>query len=253
MTRLRAISLTFLAGTILFAPQDGYRAEQDKPDSAPSLTELEVPNESEKKQIRDLIDQIARVEASISTMKDDLEVLGRVKDEVTVIYLRAEYRGEPGNQDRRFFVNEMVTVKWNGDKPGSFEFFRRQARIRGVYVIRKTMKADSMTEAATQDALTVPISITVQETLDSGRGQLTQFRIPAAGEAAVQDHKELVQSGNAAGQEAVVIYLRKVEDRLGVLRNYLQFLKDTERMMRYLIRNKLESDQNRYERTESLP
>ena len=57
-----------LLAALLFAPQHENRAEQNPGNGAPSLTELEVPNEAEKKQIRSLIRQIAEVEKSISAM-----------------------------------------------------------------------------------------------------------------------------------------------------------------------------------------
>lgn len=252
MSSPRAILLVF-ATAILFAPQDGFRAEQEKPESTPSLTELQTPNEAEKKQIRDLIDQIAAVERSMATMKDDLEVLNRVKDNQTTIYLTAEYAGEPGNRDRRYFVNENVTIEWEGEQPARFIFFRRQARIRGVYVIKKTIKADSMQEGSRNDSLSVPVQILVEETLDSGKGQVTEFRIPSGDEASIQDHKELVTTSTGADKEARVIYLRQVKDRLKVLRSQLQLMRRAERMMRYLIRSKLKEDHNRYERTNTLP
>ncbi len=236
---------------LLFAPQYENRAEQNSDNGAPSLTELEVPNEAQKKQIKDLIRQIAEVEVSIAAMKNDLEVLGKVQDGKSVINVAATYMGTAGNIENRYFINETATIFWDGDRLGKFQFFRRQAKVRGIYIIRKTVTADSMAQAAESGALDVPISILVQETLESGRGIVTQFKLPGPGQDSIKDHNELVESGQGK-QEVATIYLRKVNDRLEVLRNHLQFLRDTERIIRYLIRHKIQSDHYRYDRTRSI-
>ena len=235
----------------LFAPQYDYRAEQNADNGAPSLTELEVPNKAQTKQIRDLIQQIAEVESSIAAMKNDLDVLGKVNDGQTRINVAATYMGNPGNIEHRFFINEIATIHWNGNQIGKFEFFRRQARVRGIYIIKKTMTADSMAQAAESGTLQVPIAILVQETLDSGRGIVTQFKLPGPDQDSIKDHNELVESGKGK-MEVSTVYLRQVEDRLDILRKYLQAMRDTERIIRYLIRNKIKADHYRYERTKSI-
>ena len=235
----------------LFAPQYENRAEQNSTNGAPSLTELEVPNKAQKKQIQDLIQQIAEVETSIAAMKNDLDVLGKVQDGKTVINVTATYMGNPGNIENRFFINEIATIHWDGERIGKFEFFRRQARVRGIYIIRKTMTADSMAQAAKSGALEVPIAILVEETLDSGRGIVTQFKLPGPGQDSIKDYKELVESGQGK-KEVATVYLRQVQDRLDILRRYLQSMRDTERIIRYLIRNKIKSDHYSYERTKSI-
>ena len=240
-----------LLAALLFAPQHENHAEQNPGNGAPSLTELEVPNEAEKKQIRSLIRQIAEVEKSISAMKNDLEVLGRIQDGKSVIYTAATYMGTAGSIENRYFLNERATIEWEADRAARFELFRRQARVRGIYIIKKTMSADSMIQAAESNALNVPISITVEEILDSGRGLVTQFRLPGPDQSSIQDHKELVESGQGK-KEVTIVYLRRVDDRLDILRSYLQSMRDTERMIRYMIRNKIEADHHRYERTKSI-
>ncbi|MCB1304935.1 MAG: hypothetical protein KDK37_11680 [Leptospiraceae bacterium] len=241
-----------VALVVFFAVQYDFRAEQNADESTPSLTELEVPNADQKKQLRSLIQQIAGIEQTIGTMYDDLKVLGEVKDEKTVLYLAAEYMGDAGNQDRRFFINDRITIFWKDGQPSRFELFRRQAKVRGIYIIRKTMTAESMVEAARAESLSVPVQILVDETLESGLGVQTQFRLPGPNQDNLEDSSELVETTTGSNKRVAIVYLRRVEDRMDVLRKYLQFLRDSENRIRFIIKNKLREDSMRYQRTKTL-
>ncbi len=235
-----------ILGTVI--PFLAVNAEQASPGTTPPVrtaasssegrqnefNAVEMPDEVETRVIKDLQRQIARVQADISRYHKEMKdhnLIDPVK-QISRIPMLAEVQTEYGVRGRNVF-NEQGLIEWNQDKIVSFTFEQRSGKVNQGYVARKQLKGQTITDPEKMGVNESPLNLVVVELLDSGRGQSVNFRFPTSAEAV--DVKEEIEF-DGVKREMMVVFVRNVDQRIAILREYLSLLRLLERRIDWVIR-----------------
>ena len=219
------------------------------PQAAPEFNQVKAPTAEQLETMALLNRQIAEVQGDLARFFEDLRDVtcedngGGEKifcnfykiqaDGVSLIPITATIETFYGQRER-YVLNEVASVKWEGEKPVSFRFDTRRGTIGAGAVLLKQLSGNSIAGAAAGSP-DVPLNLVVNELLSTGKGQFVNFRFPS--EETLRDRKEEIEI-DGVKQEIDVVFVRDPNQQIRIMREYLAKLKLLNRRLDWMARSK---------------
>lgn len=199
---------------------------------------VEAPNPAEEAVILGLNAGIAAVQRRIEAHYSDMKGVGLIDaNGKAVVPMKAHIQTALGSRIQ-FMYNEEGNINWNGAQIASFTFLIRKARTGTKNKTTKNLTGNVLRDPEGHTGLNdVSLTLLVTKILEPGPGSETSvlFRFPAGKTA--QD-TNLVSSEKGYPKTIQVVYVRKVQQKIGMLREYQRLLKLLLRRVDWLIRSK---------------
>ena len=219
------------------------------PQAAPEFNQVQEPTPEQLQTMEMLTGQISEVQDDLGRFFEDLRdhtcedgdtgqkiFCGyyKIQDNgVSVVPITATVETFYG-QRQRFVLNEEATIRWENEKPVSFRFDTRRGAIGKGAVLIKRLSGNSIAEPAAANAAQPPLNLIVNELLSSGKGQFVNFRFPT--EKEVRDRKEEIDI-DGRKSEIDVVFVRDPNQKIRIMREYLESLKLLERRLDWKARS----------------
>ncbi|MEQ9366273.1 MAG: hypothetical protein RIF32_18685 [Leptospirales bacterium] len=220
------------------------------PQAAPEFNTVKTPTTEQVATMELLNSQISKVQDDLGRFFEDLRDHSCEDDAggekifcnfykiqengVSVIPLTATVETFYG-QRQRFILNEAATVRWQEGKPVSFRFDTRRGALGKGAVLIKRLSGNSIVDSKLEESAKAPLNLVVNELLSSGKGQFVNFRFPS--EEEVRDRKEEIDV-DGRKQEINVVFVRDPNQKIRIMRAYLEKLKLLEHRLDWMARSK---------------
>ncbi|MBE7440377.1 MAG: hypothetical protein HS115_18145 [Spirochaetales bacterium] len=200
-------------------------------DALPEFTRAEEPTPEQVATMQTIVKEIAEVQQDISTYFKDLEERGLITQNQSSIPLTADVQTYYGDRNR-YLLNEQGIINWQGEKIASFTFEQRRAVPRTGYIVKKRISANTVVDMNKQEL----VDLYVNEILTSGKGMTLNFRFAQPGED-LRDRTEVIDVGGGRKQQVQVVYVRNMNQKLSIAREYKRLLKLLLRRLDWMVRS----------------
>lgn len=198
---------------------------------ADEFTIIKKANPEQLEQIKFLETRIAETVKDIEKYHTDMKESGRIYKDSSKLPVTSEIQTYYGQRDR-YKLDEEATISWTGDKISAITFQQRRGMLGRGYVVQKRFKVTSFAVGDGTKGGTV-VDLVVDELLESGRGLYVNFRFP--GDQPVRDHEEEIEI-NGKKRTYNVVYVRDVDQKINLLREYLRMVQLTWRRIDWVVR-----------------
>ncbi|MCR9142832.1 MAG: hypothetical protein NXI24_11315 [bacterium] len=214
--------------------------------------EYEASDELQKAQIEYAERNIYEVSRKIERYYSFLQRMGLARDgELSRIPLQATMRTEWGKRERKIY-NGTMQIEWNGGRIASIMFEERKGVAGSGHLLRKTWyireigKKEARTNAAGQneDKIVfdgISMNIVIGEKADSLYTRYYNYRF-FTGRDLRDNDRDIGLPEYAALKDSPVIPVREPNQRIKLLREYLDALRLLERRINYLAYTQLQGE-----------
>ncbi|MCB1174235.1 MAG: hypothetical protein KDK39_11740 [Leptospiraceae bacterium] len=207
-------------------------------------------SQGQKERYDSLIGQIALVQTKIESYYEHLKRNGEddcllhhggekiycqyytiPEDNVTWVPLQATKVSLYGRREKMMY-NEMAYFRWQGTKIVEYFFETRKGYLGNDHTLHRLFYGNSIAgDAKSVDETKPPMGLVINEVLPTGKGTLARFAFAESNKVFDKQHDQVEINGKKI--TLGTIYLREPEERLRVVRKYLDLLKRLEMRLQW--------------------